>query len=897
MKKIFIALSILFALLLTAIIVLPFVFKDKIVATLKEEVNKNLNAKVDFGEFSLSLIRSFPNFSLEINNVSVVGIGEFENDTLVYIKTLDFTIDLMSIINGGQIIIKSFNLDEPNIKAIVLENGKTNWDITKPSETAKPDNTSSAPTSFKASLKKYEINKANIIYDDRQGKMYAELKGFTHSGSGDFTQDLFVLETKTSIDQLSYVDAGVKMLNKVNTQLKADLEIDMKISKYTFKENELQLNQLILGFNGWIAMPAEDIDMDITYSAKKTEFKNILSLVPAVYSRDFESVKTSGKLALDGYVKGKYNDKTMPGFGLKLLVENAMFQYPDLPKAVKNINIDLKVNNKDGVPDHTVIDLSKAHMEMADNPIDIKMHITTPESDANINGGIKGKLVLSSVKDIIPLEKDESLNGTIEANIKMNGKMSSIEKEQYDQFNFDGQLTVTDMAYKSKDTPYDMNITKMNMNFSPKFVEVSTFDAKMGKTDIHASGKIDNVLQYALKDEKLTGSFIMNSKRMDLNEFMGSSESSSPPTDQAASKEETPMSVLEVPGNVNFTLTTAIDKLIYEDIEMNNVTGVVKIVDKTARLQNLKMNLMEGTLTMNGSYNTKDIKKPMVDFSLDISNFDIQKTAKTFNTVEKLAPIAKQCSGKFSSNLTFTTALDSKMEPVLTSLNGGGKLSTLAVLIQNFAPLSKIADAVKMEQFKKLSLNNVNLSFTFKDGRIHVEPFDIKVKNSTATVSGSTGFDQTINYTWKLEIPSTEFGGAANTAITGLLSKVKGANLAVPEKIKVNVLLGGTVTTPTVTLSLKDGESSPVNDLKDKAKEELEKKKAELEAKAKEEAEKLKQQAQDKAKQGLDKAKAEAEKKKKEAEAKVKAEADKKKKEAEAKAKEEAKKKLNSLVK
>lgn len=896
MKKILIALAILFTLLLTAIIVLPIVFKDKIVATVKEEVNKNLNAKVDFGEFSLSLIRSFPNFSLEINNVSVVGIGEFENDTLASIKTLDFTIDVMSIINGGQLIIKSFGLDEPNIKAIVLENGKANWDITKPGDTT-ATNTSSQPTSFKTSLKKYEINNANIIYDDREGKMYAELKVFTHTGSGDFTQDLFMLETQTSIDQLTYVDAGVKMLNKVNTQLKADLEIDMKNSKYTFKENELQLNQLFLGFNGWIAMPTDDIDMDITYLAKKTEFKNILSLVPAVYSRDFESVKTSGKLALDGYVKGKYNDKTMPGFGLKLLVENAMFQYPDLPKSVKNINIDLKVNNKDGVPDHTVIDLSKAHMEIADNPIDIKMHVTTPESDATINGEIKGKLVLSSVKDIIPLEKEENLDGTIEANIKMNGKMSSIEKEQYEQFNFDGQLTVTNMAYKNKDTPYGMNIAKMGMAFSPKFVEVSSFDAKMGKTDIHAIGKIDNVLQYALKDEKLSGSFTMNSKLMDLNEFMGSSESSSSPTDKSVPQEETPLAVLEVPGNINFTLTTAIDKLIYENIEMSNVAGVVKIADKTASLQNLKMNLMEGSLVMNGSYNTKNSKKPMVDFDLDVTNFDIQKTAKTFNTVEKLAPIAKQCSGKFSSSFTFTTDLDSKMEPVLTTLNGGGKLSTSAVVIQNFAPLSKIADAIKMEQFKTLSLNNVNLSFTFKDGRINMEPFDIKVKNSTATITGSTGFDQTINYTWKLEIPSSEFGGAANTAITGLLSKVKGANLAVPEKIKVNVLLGGTVSDPTVALSLKDGESNPVNDLKDKAKEELEKKKAELEAKAKEEADKLKQQATDKAKQEMDKAKAEAEKKKKEMEAKAKAEAEKKKKEAEAKAKEEAKKKLNSLIK
>ena len=895
-KKILISIAVLFILLLAAIIVLPIVFKDKIVAKVKEEVNKNINAKVDFGEFSLSLIKSFPNFSLEVNNVSVVGVQEFEKDTLASIKTFSFTIDLMSVIKGEQIMIKSFSLDEPNIKAIVLENGKTNWDISKPSDASKTDNNSSQPKSFKASLKKYEIKDGHIIYDDRQGKMYAELIGFTHTGSGDFTQDLFVLETNTSIDQLTYMDGGVKMLNKVKTNLKADVEVDMKNSKYTFKENELQLNQLFIDFNGWMAMPGDDIDMDITYAAKKTEFKNILSLVPAVYSKDFESVKTSGKLSLDGYAKGKYNDKTMPGFGLKLMIENAMFQYPDLPKAVKNINVDLKIDNKDGVPDHTIIDLNKAHLEMADNPIDMKMHITTPESDANINGEIKGKIVLSSIKDVIPLDKDESLNGTIEADTKLNGRMSSIDKKQYDQFNFTGQLIITDMLYKSKDTPYDMNITKMSMDFSPAFVNVTGFEGKVGKTDIHATGKLDNVLQYALKDEMLTGNFTMNSKTMDLNEFMGTDETANATSAQASTTTDS-TSLLEIPGNINFTLNTSIDKLLYENIVMTNVSGQVKIADKKASLENLKMNLMDGSMLINGSYETKDIKKPFVNFGLSISNWDIQKTATTFNTVQKLAPIAKQCSGKFSTELTFTTVLDSKMEPVLNTLNGKGKLSTAAVVIQNFAPLSKIADVVKMEQFKKLELNNVNLSFSFKDGRINVEPFDIKIKNSTANISGSTGFDQTIDYLWKLEIPSSEFEGAANTAITGLLSQVKGANLSVPEKIKINLVLGGTITSPTVKMALKDSPANVVDDLKEKAKEELEKKKAELEAKAKEQADQLKKQAEEQAKQAADKAKAEAEKKKKEAEAKLKAEAEKKKKEAEAKAKEEAKKKLNGLLK
>ncbi|MDQ3192306.1 MAG: AsmA family protein [Bacteroidota bacterium] len=905
-KKIFLGLLGFFVLLIATAVALPFIFKDKLIAKIKTEANKNLKAKVDFSTVDLTLFTSFPDFTLDLYDFSVVGIDEFENDTLASIKTLEFTIDIMSVINGGNIEIKSILLDQPSILARVLENGKANWDIALEDEQAEAE-PSTDPTEFKASLNNYEIRNAKIVYDDAPGKMYAELTGFTHKGNGDFTQDNFLLQTMTTIDELSYKSEGVTLLNKVNTKFKADLDMDMKNMKFVFKENEVQLNQLFMGFDGWLAMPSDDIDMDITFFAKKTEFKNILSLVPVVYSRDFESVKTSGTLALSGYVKGKFNDNTMPGFGTKLLVENAMFQYPDLPKAVNNININLEVDNKTGNPDHTIINLKKFYMEMAENPFEMKMLVTTPVSDANIDGVVKGKILLSSIKDIVPLEQGESMNGTIVADITMKGRMSSIEKEQYDQFNLAGTLMAMDMEYKSKDLPYDILINKAYLNFSPKFVELSSFESKIGKSDINASGRITKFLEYAFKDEMLEGTFTMNSKFMDLNEFM---EEESTTTASAPAAEETPMSVIEVPGNINFLLTAGISKMLYDNIEMENVSGSIKIADKKIDMNNLRMNLLDGIMVVNGSYETKDLTKPSIAFSLDIKNFDIQKTAKTFNTVEKLAPVAKNTHGKFSTTMTVNSILDEKMEPVLNTLNGGGKLSTGNVVVTNFEPISKMADALKMEQYKKLSLNDVNLSFEFKEGKVIVEPFDMKIGNTIAKVGGSTGFDQTIDYTWNLDIPQSEFGGAANTALSGLVSQAnaKGANVSLGDRVKVDVLVGGTVSSPTIKLGLKDAAGNLASDLKDKAKEELDKKKAELEAKAREEADKLKKGAEDKLKGETDKAKAaaeaEANKAKAEAEAKVKAEADKAKaeadrlkKEAEDKAKEDAKKKLKGLIK
>lgn len=894
MKKSLLIIGIVLALLIGAAIVLPFIYKDKIVQLVKDEANKNINAKINFGDFGLSLISSFPDFRISMEDLSVAGINEFEGDTLAYIKELNLDVDIMSVIKGKEIGINAIILDAPKINAHVLKDGKANWDIAKPSEdTTKAE--PSEPSNFSMKLKKLKITDGDIIYNDEQGGILTSLKDFDMTLKGDMTQDHTSLNTEASIAAFDVKMDNVKYLSKANVELKAVIDADLKNSRYTFTENELRLNNLFLGFDGWVAIPDENMDMDIKFDAKKTDFKNILSLIPAVYSKDFESVKTEGKLALNGFAKGRYNEKMLPAFGLKILVENAMFKYPDLPKQVDNINIDVKIDNPGIDADKTVIDISRFKFSIAENPVDMKFLIKTPVSDPDIDGKIAGKIDLSSLKDVMPMDEGAELNGKIIADILLKGKKSSIDKGRYSEFDAKGEFIAMDMKYAAKDLPQTVDIKYAQLKFTPAFVELASFDSKIGKSDFKANGKIENFLDYAFSENGLLkGNFNLTSNAIDLNEFMGGEEETT-----AATPDTSSLAVIDVPANIDFTLTSAIGKLLYDNIEMSNVKGKIIIKDKKVALNNLDMNLMDGSMNLSGSYDVNNIKKPLVDFDIAVNNFDITKTFNTFNTVQTLAPVGKYTKGKFSSSLKFVTQLDEKMEPVLNTLTGGGKLSTGKVTLEGFEPVNKVADALKMDKLKKQELSNLNLSYKFVNGRVQVEPFDITYAGYKTKIGGSTGFDQTIDYVMNFEIPRSEFGGQANAVLDNLVSQAnaKGASVNIGEKINVNVLIGGTVTNPTVKTGLKDAANDVMDDLKKRAEEELQKQKEELERKAHEEADKLKNQAEQKAKEEADKLKQEAEKKKKELEEKARLEAEKKKKEAEKKAKEEAEKKLKGLFK
>ena len=881
MKKIFKFLGIFLLLLFIFLLAAPFLFKDKIISKIKEEANKNLNAKFNFSSLDLSLIRSFPNLSVNIENLSIINLIPFEDDTLIYAKNFGLTLDIMSVIRGSEIKIKKVSIDDPVMNFLVNKDGKANWDIAKTSgESAK----TSEPSSFKATLQKYAISNGTIVYNDLTMPFMLKLQGVNHTGSGDFTQDIFLLKTQSNINLTDMSYGGVKYISKAKADIQADLEMDMKNMKFTFKENKILLNELELGLNGWVSMPDTNIDMDLKFNAAKSEFRNFLSLIPSVYSENFKDLKSAGTMKLDGGIKGRYNGRSMPGFDLNVNLDKGMFKYPSLPASVENVFLDLKIKNPDGIPDHTFINLSRLHVEMNSNPFDAKLVLKTPVSDPNIDAFLKGKIDLAGISKFVPLEKGTTLSGIITSDLTAKGRLSSIEQKRYEEFNASGNFGITGMNYTSKDTKQPIAINTLQLAFNPQHFVLSSFIAKIGKSDFSANGTLDNVLAYAIKNEKLKGNLNLNSRTIDLNEFMG--------TETTGTTDSSQTTTIDVPENLDLTLNASIGTLVYQNLTIENTKGALIIKDKNIRMNDVQMQLMDGSMTLNGGYSSVNIKKPTFDFSIRVKDFDIQKTTNTFQTIGKMAPIAKHCSGKFSVDMSMLSDLDQKMQPVMKSLSGAGKLLANNVTVSNFPVFNKVSDVLKMDSWKKFVMPSVNPSFKFVNGRVYVEPFDINVNGIKATVQGSNGFDETIDYTMATQIPRSSFGGAANSVLNNLVSSAnsKGANFNVGDVVPVNITIGGTVPNPKIGTDLNKAGSKAMDNLKEKAKEEFNAKKAEAEAKAKEEIEKKKKEVTAKLESEKQKVFGEAEKAKKEAEAKAKAKTDSLKRAAEKKAKDEIKK-------
>ena len=596
-KKAFKFIGILFVIIILAAIAVPYLFKDKIIEAVKSEINQNVNAKVEFDDVSLSLLKSFPNFNFSLDELSIIGTEKFESQKLLNAQNIEFSIDFMSVVSDERPIeINTVSLVKPEINILILENGLSNYDIVKQNDN--PDTESPEDYNFLIQLEKYEIIDGKFVFNDRSSNTYAEIIELNHEGKGKFTQDVFDISTKTNIGSLTAKSDGITYLRNAKGDINLTLNADLTNNKYTIKENEIIINALRLNTEGYVQMFEDNIDIDIKYSAPKNDFKNLLSMIPSAYTSDFKDVDANGTLLLDGLIKGKYifTNGALPSFLLNLKVENADLKYPDLPLGIKGINTIAKINSPSSDLDKMVIDISNFTMELGNNPFKAKMKLLNPLSDPFVDTEVNGIVDLAELAKAFPIEGLTSLSGVITSNVKAKAKMSSIDNQDYDNVDMTGDLKIENMDYRSESAP-PIQISSMLMSFSPNHVKLNQFEAKAGKSDVSANGKIDNILAYFAPEKTMTGDLKVRSTLFDANEWISAEQSdkSTPNNVNLTNEEET-----QIFDRFDFAVDGQINEILYDVYNLKNTKIVGQITSKDADIRTFETKIGESDFKVDG---------------------------------------------------------------------------------------------------------------------------------------------------------------------------------------------------------------------------------------------------------------------------------------------------------
>ncbi len=913
LRRILLVGSSVLATLLFLLLVLPFFFEDKLKALLKDQINAQVNARVEFTDLSLSLIRSFPDARLSLSGLSVANQGAFLGDTLLTARQIDVVVNLWSIFSGDTYQIRQVRLQQPRLDVHVLADGQANYDLALPDSSTSPE-AESTSSPFQLDLQAYSLSEASIRYRDESLPMSATLEGLEHEGKGDFSDTDFRLRTQTTIAKTSLSYDGVEYLRALPIEARADLDIHAgEVLKVDFLDNEFRLNRFPLHLDGFLAMPGDDIDMDLALSSPGSDFGTLLSLVPQLFLTDLEGLQTRGQLAFSAGLKGVYNEQSFPAYRLALQVKDAFLQYPGVPEAVSDIAFDLNVENPDGRDESLRLDLKEFRALLGSHPLlanlrlqnlisptmqgramakvnladlvkvfpiestdlaglftldasfdgrydeatgafpqisalmslqdglvrskeyatelkDLRFEGTLQDPDGTLVGArldipvfhflldgvpmdgslkvdnfddphyvlqAKGGLDLGKMFQLYPIDSME-LSGKLQVNdLFAEGIYSQIEAEQYDRLVNKGSVVVESLFYRDLwYTQPGFTLSQGTAQFTPGKLSFQGLAGQLGKSSFSGSGYLSNYLAYLLMgSEELQGRISLASPSFDMNEWLVSEEAENTAgTETTEGAEEVPLEVYPIPAGYDLVMDLNFAEVKYDDLTLKNLSGLAEIKDQQLFLEDVKMDLLGGSVLMGGTYDTRNPKRAGYDFFLDIANLGVKDAFRYFSVVQQFAPVAKLIEGKCNLEVGLKGGLRPDFSPILDELDAFGLFELLGTGLLQTPLTQTLAANTKVSDLSSWTLKDIKGMFQIDNGTLTFQPIALKIKDIALSIGGAQNLAGVIRYDVKLDAPS----GSLGTAAMQSLSQLTGGVLQPTERVQVNLLVTGTLQDPKV---------------------------------------------------------------------------------------------------
>jgi hypothetical protein len=278
------------------------------------------------------------------------------------------------------------------------------------------------------------------------------------------------------------------------------------------------------------------------------------------------------------------------------------------------------------------------------------------------------------------------------------------------------------------------------------------------------------------------------------------------------SSSKTNEEALKIPAFLDVTINAKATTVVYDNLNLKEVSGNLVIKDEAVTLSNLKMNVFGGQIALSGMVSTKE-KTPKFNMDLGLNALNISESFTQVAMLKAIAPIANSVLGKINSTIKLSGDLTNNMTPDLKSITGNliGQLLESKLSPSNSQMLTALVSNVKFIDLEKLNLDHLKMALSFKDGKVEINPFTLKYQDINIEIGGSHGFDQSMDYKIKFDVPAKYLG----TEVNNLLAKLTPADAAKLENLPINAMLTGSFANPKVSTDIKQATTNLIIQLVD----------------------------------------------------------------------------------
>jgi len=492
------------------------------------------------------------------------------------------------------------------------------------------------------------------------------------------------------------------------------------------------------------------------------------------------NIELKGMLVSDLKSKGKFDQKNklFPNANGTLNLKNGFVKTQYYPHPITDINVDSKIDNQRGTFDGLSVVFKPASFTFEGEPFSVEADLKNFD-DLNYDIKAKGVLNISKIYRVFS-QKGLDVDGYIKADLELNGVQSYAEKGDYNKLHNKGTLEVRNIKVVTEYLPKSLLIKEGIFRFNQDKMSFNTFLASYGESDFKLNGYLKNVFNFmSAKKGTLRGSFILNSKYINVDEFMSTTETA-PATPATADATTAPKpatqetGVILIPSNLDLQFYATAHKINYQGLILQDGKGAVKMKNGKLLMQNTGFNLIGCNVSMNAAYQGITPKKAVFEYDIKANDFDIKRAYNEVKMFKEMASAAKDAQGIVSLDYKIKGRLDQQMMPVYPSLIGGGVLSIKDVKVKGMKMFNAVSKTTDHESIKNPELSKVDIKTTVKNNIITIERFKFKFAGFRPRIEGTSSLDGRLNIKMRLGLPPFGIIGVPLTVTgTGSNPKVK----------------------------------------------------------------------------------------------------------------------------
>ena len=812
MKRLFIIVLLILALALVLVLGAPLFIKPKLRSVASNTLEKYFNGSVEVAGVEVSLWKDFPNLEIEWKNIIVKGDESGLNDTILWIGTVRTNTSIGAVFLPSDIEIATLEVDGVSLNLNEMSFAKRRK--LQPEVQKQTAALISTNKSVHLKLRQMLVKNAALNYTVLKNGMVFRMGGVNAELSGELFGKESNLDLKVQAEEFKIGQGDKQFLSTSQLAFKTQLESDFDTKTVRLNNGQIDLHALPILVNGTVSAPGDSVYFDLDLQGKQTGFDDFLTLFPAISQNLLKNFSPRGTAEVKGKVSGFYFDNEYPALNLTATVSDASLQYPGMPGSVDKLKADFILMKPQGVFDSTRISISEAHAEIGKNPIDFNLEISHPFSDPEFDGILIGKMNLADLQNIYPLD-DVLLYGDVDANLLVKGKYSDLLAEDYSQIKSDGVVWLRNVQYSSPKLTRRISVPEAKLDFSPEKLNLQKLVLQIGQSDFLLKGEVRNYLNYLLKDGTLEADLQLNSRFINLNQLFqlkNVEAGLSASTLMGPAPDDENVAAFKVPQRVDLKFHSNVEQAVFKQIPIEKVRGNILVKNQKLILQDLSLNMLDGSLKMNGSYENTEQMQPLFDFGFKINGFDLPTMARSLEGFRKMIPGSENSSGRLNAELQLKGQFDEKLKLISESANGAGNFGTKNLVIVNSPLFKQLGGIIKKEKLQRVDVDDFTAQLQINKGNVHLLPFETKVIGQPTKVSGDLSAENMLEMQLDFMVDRAIIGNDIQNILAVIPGNEKIKQL--PASVKIDGPSGNPKVHPDLSVTTKAVADATKDDLK-----------------------------------------------------------------------------------